>query len=133
MNNEAIVWSKSSKSWGSAMRIQRNAYALRVMLAMTGGEWKCPSCGTDWDGTFEVDRVVPALDYRPGNIVYVCRANCNGPRGVLQSKGQDWNNVSLYAALVSAASETVAVPSKTEARREWTDRPAPVQRVSRFA
>lgn len=130
----AAIWSKSSPSWGSAKRVQRNYYAYLVTVAMTGTWGTCPTCHgpLTWEDA-EVDRVTPALDYTPGNIVYTCRATCNGPRGVLQSVGADWSHVDQYAHDVAVASASVEVPSITEARRWWHSRNTDTGRVSRYA
>lgn len=122
-NSEAARWSKSSKSWGSALRVQRNAYAFLVTMVMTGGRMECPACDAPLDlATAEVDRVTPALDYRESNIVYLCRG-CNEGRGILQSMGRDWTHADDYAAHVADASAMVTVPSIREAREWWDNRP----------
>lgn len=126
-------WSKSHPSWGSARRVQRNAYAYMVTMVMTGGKVECPCCGVALNlDTAEVDRVVPALDYREGNIVYVCRA-CNQSRAAVQSTGGDWTHVEQYAADVAAASSRVTVPSVRDAREWWASRPTDGGPTSRYA
>lgn len=131
-NTGQAIWSKSNKAWGSARRVQRNAYAWRVSMVMTEGRVECPSCGGPLDtATAEVDRVVPALDYRPRNICYVCRA-CNESRGVLQSQGSDWARVADYARAVEAASASVEIPTYAESRDWWRGRGGET-RTSRWA
>jgi hypothetical protein len=93
-------------------RHQKNVYAMRVTVQIMGGPI-CPSCETPLDLSdprgYDVDKVVPARDYVPGNICYLCRG-CNEARSILQSVGKDWQNVAQYAALVSTASEYVSIP-----------------------
>lgn len=126
-------WSKSSPSWGSALRVQRNAYAYRVTMVLTNGANECPACGDILDlDTAEVDRAIPANDYCEGNIVYVCRA-CNQGRAILQSQGRDWAHVADYIADIAKASESVSVPTNREAREWWANRPTAPRRVSRYA
>lgn len=133
MNTDTARWSKSSPSWGSALRVQRNAYAYLVLMVMTGGRHECPACESPLDlATAEVDRAVPALDYREGNVVYLCR-DCNQGRAALQSIGRDWTHADDYAAHVADAAAMVTVPSIREAREWWADRPVSVGRVSRYA
>lgn len=132
MENTSARWSKSSPSWGSALRITRNYYAYMVTMVVTGGAMVCPSCDSALDlDTAEVDRVCPTLDYREGNVIYLCRA-CNQQRGILQSTGNDWTHVSAYAALVSSASESVEIPTVSSARAWWDARPT-AEPVSRWA
>ena len=126
-------WSKSSPSWGSALRIQRNAYAYAVTMVMTDGRHACPACDSPLDlDTAEVDRAVPALDYREGNVVYLCRG-CNQGRSILQSVGSDWTYADEYAAHVADASAMVTVPSHGQAREWWNNRPTGGGTVSRYA
>jgi hypothetical protein len=131
-------WCKSHPSWGRNYRIQRNVYAMRVTLALTGGRFVCPCCESPFDVTsdsaLQVDRVIPALDYGTlGNIVYVCEA-CNQGRALLQRVGKDWTRVSDYARDVRRAAKGVEVPSIPEARREWEAmREGRASSVSRYA
>lgn len=132
-HTETARWSKSSPSWGSALRVQRNAYAYAVTMVMTGGRVECPTCeGPLTLDSAEVDRPVPALDYREGNCVYVCRA-CNQGRAALQSIGRDWTYADDYAAHVADAAAMVTVPSIREAREWWNGRGDDTARVSRYA
>ena len=125
-------WSKSSPSWGKALRVQRNAYAYGVTMVLTGGRMVCPACDAALDlDTAEVDRCVPALDYTPGNVVYLCRA-CNQSRGILQSMGRDWTHADAYVAAVADASADVPVPTTRQAREWWETRPTTAT-VSRWA
>lgn len=121
---DVAIWSKQSKAWGSARRIQRNYYAFQVAMAMTKGEWVCAAgCGNDLDlDTAEVDRAIPTLDYRPGNIVTICHG-CNHGRGVLQSNGGDWRHAHIYAADIKRASVGIPIPSVADARLWWDSRP----------
>jgi len=129
----AARWSKSSPSWGSALRVQRNAYAFNVTMALTGGRMVCPACDSPLVlDTAEVDRCIPALDYSEGNVVYLCRP-CNEARGILQSMGRDWTHADAYAADVRAASASVEVPTVKTARAWWADRPTAEHRPSRYA
>lgn len=126
-------WSKSNPAWGSARRVQRNAYAYAVTMVMTGGRIECPACEGPLDiDTAEVDRVIPSLDYCESNIVYLCRG-CNQSRSILQSAGDDWTFISQYAADVASASAHVTVPTVADARRWWADRDAAPTRTSRYA
>lgn len=126
-------WSKSHPAWGSARRIQRNAYAYAVTMVMTGGRMECPACEGALDiDTAEVDRAIPANDYCEGNIVYLCRA-CNQSRSILQSAGEDWTHIGQYVSDIASASAHVTVPTMAEARAWWSDRPAGVARISRYA
>lgn len=120
MNTTTARWSKSSPSWGSPLRVQRNAYAYAVSMVLTGGKAICPSCDAPMslDGA-EVDRVIPSLDYCEGNILYLCIA-CNQGRAAVQSTGGDWSNVDAYAKAVREASAEVAVPTITAARNWWS-------------
>lgn len=122
---DVAMWSKAHPAWGSRRRIQRNHYAYLVTLALTGG--KCAAgCGNDLDlDSGEVDRAIPRLDYRPGNIAYVCHG-CNHGRGILQSNGRDWQGVSEYANDIRLASYDVRIPSEAEARIWWAHRPTAV-------
>jgi hypothetical protein len=122
------AWSKSNPSWGSALRVQRNAYAFTVTMALTGGAMVCPACGTALD-------LDTALDYTPGNVVYLCggAGGCNQSRSRLQSMGRDWTNLDAYADAVTAASAGVPVPSQAAAKRWWSNRPTGGTRVSRWA
>lgn len=132
-HTETARWSKSHPSWGSARRVQRNAYAYAVTMAMTQGRMVCPACDDTLNlETAEVDRCIPALDYREGNIVYVCRA-CNQGRAVLQSQGSDWTHAEAYAEAVREASATVTVPSIVQARDWWNNRPTVAHKASRWA
>lgn len=111
-------WTRGS---GSAYRLQRNAYAYAVSAVMAGKEDTCPSCEGPLDLANrggEVDRVDPTLDYRPGNVCYLCR-DCNSARGVLQTSGGDWRNVAAYAEAVRVASLQVTVPTVTQAKAWW--------------
>lgn len=126
-------WSKSHPAWGSARRVQRNAYAYAVTMVMTNGEDVCPSCDRALDiDTAEVDRAIPANDYCEGNIVYLCRA-CNQSRSILQSAGADWAHVDQYVSDVASASAHVAVPTMGEARAWWSARGEAMAPVSRYA
>lgn len=117
------MWSKDHKSWGSRKRKQRNAYAWRVTLRMTGGGAHCPACLGPLDiDTAEVDRAVPAVDYCPGNIVYLCRG-CNQGRSILQSHGRDWARIADYVNDVIAASQGVPIPTESESDAWWNTRP----------
>lgn len=132
-NTHPARWSKSNPSWGSALRVQRNAYAFLVTMVMTEGRMECPTCEGPLDlSTAEVDRPVPALDYRETNCLYVCR-ECNQGRAALQSIGRDWTHADEYAAHVIDAAAMVTVPSIREAREWWNDRPTGGGRVSRYA
>lgn len=112
-------WTRGS---GSAYRLQRNLYAYKVSALMAGGKaGVCPSCAGALnirDRKAEVDRADPALDYRPGNICYLCR-ECNSARGVLQTSGGDWSHVDDYREAVRVASSLVDVPTVTEAKDWW--------------
>lgn len=126
-------WSKSSPSWGSAYRVQRNAYAWQVAMVLTGGRMVCPACESPMTlDNAEVDRVRPALDYRPTNVVYLCIA-CNQGRSVLQSAGKDWAGLDAYADAVAAASASVSVMTITAARKWWATIPRKAQTRSRWA
>lgn len=108
---------------GTPYRQQRNVYAMRVTLQLTGGEYRCPCCGVDFDMSnaqaYDVDKVIPSLDYVPNNVVYICRT-CNATRGELQRIGKDWRRVSDYARDVRQASALVSVPALgKETREEW--------------
>lgn len=128
----AAIWSKSNPAWGSGRRQQRNAYAFAVTMQLTGGELICPTCLNPLDlDTAEVDRPIPALDYTPGNVVYICRG-CNQGRSILQSEGRDWAHADDYADDVRTASTWVRIPSVSDARRWWAQRPTMVT-VSRYA
>lgn len=132
-NAPAARWSKSHPSWGSALRMQRNAYAFLVTMVMTDGRMECPTCEGTLDlSTAEVDRPVPALDYTEGNCVYVC-TGCNQGRAALQSVGRDWTYADDYASHVRDASAMVTVPTMREAREWWHARPATPARASRYA
>lgn len=123
---DVAMWSKAHPAWGSRRRIQRNHYAYLVTLAMMGGLKCAASCGNDLDlDSAEVDRAIPYLDYRPGNIAYICHG-CNHGRGILQSNGRDWQGVSEYANDIRLASYDVKIPSEAEARIWWSHRPATV-------
>jgi hypothetical protein len=125
---EPTMWSKDSPAWGSGRRQQRNAYAYKVTMRMTRGELICPACLNPLDlDTAEVDRTIPALDYCPGNIVYLCHG-CNNGRGILQSVGRDWLNVEAYVRDVKTASVGIAIPTVSEARQWWARRPTVVTR-----
>lgn len=126
------IWSKSSKAWGSARRIQRNYYAYLVTMVLTAGRLECPACSASLDlDTAEVDRCIPAYDYKPFNVCYLCRG-CNQGRGILQSVGRDWTHASRYALDVANASRGVRVPSVADARAWWSRRPT-VETRSRYA
>lgn len=132
-HTETARWSKSHPSWGSALRVQRNAYAYAVAMVMTDGRHVCPACDMPLDlDTAEVDRAVPALDYREGNVTYLCRG-CNQGRSALQSIGRDWTYADQYASHVADASAMVTVPSHGQARAWWNTRPTSGQTVSRYA
>lgn len=128
------MWSKRNPAWGSGRRIQRNCYAYRVAVALAGSEGICPTCLGELDlDTAEIDRPIPANDYRPGNVVTVCNA-CNQGRSVLQSVGRDWTHVNDYVSDVLAASAAIRIPAVSEARQWWARRPsARGERVSRYA
>lgn len=131
-NADIPLWSKEHPSWGKRPRIQRNYYAFMVAMVMTGGQMICPACGGTLDlDTAEVDRAIPSLDYRPGNVTYICHG-CNHGRGILQSVGADWGKVNQYRIDIARASREVRVPSVTEARQWWDARPT-VATVSRYA
>ena len=107
---------------GSKYKRQRNVYAMRVTLAIMGG-LICPSCKDPFDMSnaqaYDVDKVIPALDYVPGNIVTICR-ECNSTRGELQRVGLDWTRIDEYRALVSEASARVTIPRLgLETQKEW--------------
>lgn len=126
-------WSKASKAWGSGRRVQRNAYAFAVAMVLTGGAMVCPACSEALDlDTAEVDRAVPALDYREGNVCYLCRS-CNETRGMLQSRDEDWRDVASYVADVARASESVTVLTESAARAWWGTRPRLTRKASRYA
>ena len=134
---ETSKWSKSHPSWGRNYRIQRNVYAMRVTMALTKGARVCPCCATPFDMTsdqsLQVDRVIPALDYREGNIVYICES-CNQGRALLQRVGKDWTRINEYKRDVANASKRVSVPSIPEALKEWnTMREGRATSVSRYA
>lgn len=119
---EPTIWSKSNTAWGSARRVQRNAYAYAVAMVMTNGRLECPACSRPLDiDTAEVDRPIPSYDYTPGNVVYICRA-CNQGRSVLQSDGHDWRYAAMYAEDVRIASMRVSVPTVARAKAWWADR-----------
>lgn len=135
------TWTKHYKNgFGSADRIQRNAYAYAVAMVMTGGRHMCPTCEGPLDfGTAEVDRVNGSERdangsevYREGSIVYVCRG-CNQGRSALQSIGRDWTDAHVYAQHVADASAMVTMPSIREAREWWENREVSTARVSRYA
>jgi hypothetical protein len=129
---DIAMWSKAHPSWGRNRRQQRNAYAYLVTMAMTNGELVCPACLNPLDlDTAEVDRAIPARDYRPSNICYLCRG-CNQGRGILQSEGKDWKHVERYVLDVANASRDIRIPSVAEARRWWDERPTVVT-VPRYA
>lgn len=131
-HDDVPMWSKSSKAWGSGRRIQRNYYAFMVTMGMTDGRMECPACSSALDlDTAEVDRAIPARDYRPGNVCYLCRG-CNQGRGILQSQGKDWSNVAQYVSDVAKASLTIPIPSVADARMFWESRPTVTTR-SRYA
>lgn len=80
---------------------------------------------------YDVDKVIPALDYVPGNIVTICR-ECNSTRGELQRVGLDWTRVSEYAALVTSASARVTIPRLgAETESEWKALTSARPKVSR--
>jgi len=124
---------RCSKCNGPRNMAQRNVYALEVMLVMTGGAYECPCCARPWDGFFDVDRTTPEAGYKPGVIVYICRA-CNADRGVLQGRGDDIVNVDAYRADVLAASASVVPLTPADAVRAWAARSVPVEspRVNRY-
>lgn len=136
------TWIKHHRNgFGSAARVQRNAYAYAVAMVMTGGRHECPACGGPMplDGTSEVDRVHGqerdengSEVYREGSIVYVC-GGCNQGRSHLQSLGSDWTHVGQYAADVADASAMVTVPTVREAREWWENRDTGTGSVSRYA
>lgn len=131
-SGDDAIWSKSSKAWGSARRVQRNYYAFLVTMVLTGYKMECPACSNPLDlDIAEVDRCIPAIDYRPGNVVYLCRG-CNGGRGVLQSIGKDWKHVQRYVNDVANASRGIPIPSVADARQWWESRPT-VTTVPRYA
>lgn len=134
-----------SRGRGSAYRIQRNMYAWMVSAAfcyadVTDVSMPCPSCnntmvlGGHGKGAAEVDRVIPSLDYREGNILYICNG-CNSSRSELQTHHRDWEHIELYRADVLTISESVTVPTVTESKLWWqsmrdtTDE----RRISRYA
>jgi hypothetical protein len=126
------IWSKQNPAWGQRRRIQRNAYAFRVSMRMTSGELMCPTCHGPFDlDTAEVDKAIPALDYTPSNIAYICRG-CNQDRSRLQSIGRDWTYAATYAADVRHASVGVAIPTEAEAR-QWHDSRPTIQVFPRYA
>lgn len=136
------VWTKHYRNgFGSAERVQRNAYAYAVAMVMTGGREECPTCLAPLDlNTAEVDRVNGSEKdengsevYAEGSIVYVCRA-CNQGRAALQSIGRDWTHAGQYASDVADASAMVTVPTVREARDWWNARrDSATGRVSRYA
>jgi hypothetical protein len=126
------MWSKSHPAWGQRRRIQRNHYAYLVTMAMTGNVMQCPSCRGSLDLDYaEVDKAIPALDYTPCNICYVCHG-CNHGRGILQSTGADWTYVDMYIADIRRASVGIVIPTEAESRQWWNHRPMG-ETVSRYA
>lgn len=127
------TWIKHYRNgFGSAARVQRNAYAYAVAMVMTDGRSVCPCCDAPVDyfqsGSVEVDRVhgderdaEGSAIYREGSIVYVCR-DCNQSRAALQSRGEDWTHVDQYVQDVADASAMVTVPTVREAREWWSSR-----------
>jgi len=116
---------------GMPYRHQKNVYSMRVTLILTGGKYACPCCGVEFDlsnpQSYDVDKVIPALDYIPTNVVTICR-RCNGSRGELQSIGKDWTYVTKdfpdgrpgYARRVREASAKVTIPKLgAETETEW--------------
>lgn len=126
---DIAMWSKSHPAWGMRRRIQRNAYAFAVAMVMTNGLMVCPACLGDFDIDMgEVDRAIPSLDYRPGNVVYICHG-CNHGRGILQGMRpipRDWTHVDEYVRDVQRASQGVPIPSEREAKAWWSHRPTVV-------
>lgn len=138
----ATEWSRGR---GSAYRIQRNMYAWLVSAVLTdstsdGDTMPCPCClktmvlGGHGVSAAEVDRVIPDLDYREGNILYVCNG-CNSSRSVLQTHHKDWTNVHAYQRDVLTASFSVTVPTVTDSKLWWQSLrgKAEAVRVSRYA
>lgn len=138
----ATEWSRGR---GSAYRIQRNNYAWLVSAAITGSDsdtdtMPCPCClkpmvlGGHGQRAAEVDRVIPDLDYREGNIAYVC-SGCNSARSELQTHHRDWSNVDKYRRDVMNASFGVTVPSVTSAKHWWQNMRDDTKetRISRYA
>lgn len=94
-----------------ATRQQRQAYALLVTLALTGGRMVCPLTGEPLTGgAVEVDRIIPALGYVPGNV-YLASVTGNQGRAALQSAGSDLPGIARLASDILAASATVTVPA----------------------
>lgn len=123
---DIAMWSKSHPAFGQRRRVQRNYYAFLVTMVLTAGDMVCPACSNPLDlDTAEVDRAIPSLDYRPGNITYLCRG-CNQGRGILQSVDKDWSMVDMYAAHIADASRSVPIPTEREAMAWWTRRPTVV-------
>lgn len=122
----ATEWTRGR---GSAYRIQRNMYAWAVSAVPSGSDinsdaMPCPAClntmvlGGHGDSAAEVDRVIPSLDYREGNVAYICRS-CNESRSLLQTHGNDWQGIAQYQSDVASWSECVTVPTVTESKLWW--------------
>lgn len=138
----ATEWSRGR---GSAYRIQRNMYAWLVSASfsnahVTDNTMPCPAClktmvlGGHGVSAAEVDRVIPDLDYREGNILYVCNG-CNSSRSVLQTHHRDWTNIETYRKDVLIHSMSVTVPSVTDSKLWWQTMrgKTETERVSRYA
>lgn len=82
----------------------------------------------------EVDRVIPTLDYREGNVLYVCNG-CNSARSELQTHHRDWMHIEQYRVDVLIHSMSVTVPSVTNSKLWWQAMrgKAEDKRVSRYA
>lgn len=138
----ATEWSRGR---GSAYRIQRNMYAWMVSAVFSNGHvtdtsMPCPTCnntmvlGGHGVSAAEVDRVIPDLDYREGNILYICNG-CNSSRSELQTHHRDWTNVDAYRIDVLNMSSGVTVPTVTESKLWWQSMRcnAEDKRTSRYA
>lgn len=134
-----------SRGRGSAYRIQRNMYAWMVSARfsdahVTDTSMPCPSCtntmvlGGHGKAAAEVDRVIPDLDYREGNILYICNG-CNSARSELQTHRRDWTNVHAYQRDVLMMSSGVTVPTVTESKLWWQSMRdnSEERRISRYA
>lgn len=97
---------------GSADRYQMRVYALRVTVALEGAA-QC-HCGRPIDiRNGDVDRTRGGECYAPGSVVMTCR-KCNNERA--NSPAFD---AERFARDVCQASQSVAIPSRQEATREW--------------
>lgn len=126
-------WNRGER--GSADRVQMRDYAVSVAQAMgmvrNGDDLECLHCGLPFSipALGDVDRVIPANGYVPGNVVMVCRM-CNETRGFMQQGGADLSGINRLAADVLHASANVHVPTKADAKaRRSTWRGVVRQRV----